>query len=330
MRRIGIVLPPGFRFSGLEILRDLAAMAEAYAADLYGETEPVQTISLQTLSLSGGSVVAADGRRVRVDGVLADAVLDGLYVADFEIDPAIWPAWLDAQDEALAVLGAVARRTGAVACAGAGVVLALEAGLGRSGPVAAAPFLVEAIRRGRRTAIDPTRTVVEATDFLSTAGLAGEPQLALRLIERAVTPHLAGVLARRIGAALPIEDTPDDAFAVTVLRPDDIVARARALIRAGFSHPMNLEAFALGLGVTPRTLARRFQSSIGMSPKAYQQHLRLASAQSMLVRTSRPVARIAAMVGYADTAFFCDLFKRRVGETPKAFRDRARRVSHPR
>ena len=92
------------------------------------------------------------------------------------------------------------------------------------------PFWSRPSGAGRRTAIDPTRTVVEATDFLSTAGLAGEPQLALRLIERAVTPHLAGVLARRIGAALPIEDTPDDAFAVTVLRPDDIVARARALI----------------------------------------------------------------------------------------------------
>jgi transcriptional regulator GlxA family with amidase domain len=109
-----------------------------------------------------------------------------------------------------------------------------------------------------------------------------------------------------------------------------MVSRARALIRSNFSRSLDLEAFALGLGVTPRTLARRFQTSIGMSPKAYHQHLRLASAQSMLVRTSRPVARIAAMVGYADTAFFCDLFKRRVGETPKAFRDRARRVSHPR
>lgn len=329
MRKIGILLPPGFRFAGLGIMRDLVAMAEAYAADLYAEIEPVQTISLEILSLHGGSVVAADGRRMRVDGVLADAVLDGLYVADFVIDPATWPDWIEAHGGALRVLGAVARRTPVVACAGAGVVLALEAGLARSGPVAAAPFLVEAIRRGRRTAIDPTQTVVEAPGLLSAAGLAGEPQLALRLIERAVTPHLAGVLARRIGAALPIEDTPDDAFAVTVLRPDDLVARARTLIRAGFSRPMNLEAFALDLGVTPRTLARRFQTSIGMSPKAYHQHLRLASAQSMLVRTSRPVARIAAMVGYADTAFFCDLFKRRVGETPKAFRDRARRTSHP-
>ena len=330
MRRLGILLTPGVRRGGPGILADLVAMTQRYTDTLYGDVEPIQAVSLGLFTGDGHPVIAGDGTRLAVEGALADAALDGLYVADFEA-PTMegWPDWRAANDAAISAIEKAVRGGCVLACAGAGVILALEAGVGAAGPVAAPPHLVPLIRRGRKTAIDPTATVVQAGTLLSAAGLGAEPALALRLIERAVTPNLGAVLAPRTGIEPVAHGVDDDAFAVTVLRPDDLVARARQSMRARFSHSIDLAAFAAEMGVTPRTLSRRFHASVGMSPKAYQQHLRLAAAQSMLKRTTRPVARIAALVGYSDTPFFVALFQRRVGMTPAAFRRQARDASHP-
>lgn len=324
-----MLLTPGCRLAGLEILRDLVERANGYGARLYEDVEAVRTASIALLSQDGRPVLAADRRRVPVDGALADARIDALYIPEFVFEPAGWTERLRLAEPELAVLRRVGRSVVVTACVGSAVLLAVEAGLTSAGPVSAHRSLVSPLRRGRRISIDPTTTVVEAPGLLTTSGLAGEASLGLRLIEMLITPHLARVLAREIGAPMTSTAAIADPFAVNTLQADDLVIRACEAIKAAFSRPIDLKAFAASLGVSPRTLTRRFQTSIGMGPKAYQQHLRLASAQTMLIRTTRPVARIAAMVGYADPAFFVGLFKARVGETPSAFRRRGRASSHP-
>jgi transcriptional regulator GlxA family with amidase domain len=328
MKRIGVLAPPGARGGGLAILRDLTAMTHDYVRELYDDAEPIRALQTVLLGVDGDAVQMADGTRLAPEERLGARPLDGLYICDFAEPAGDWTEWLSGHAELRAGVAAAGEATPWVAAAGRGVVLALEAGLGARGPVAATPQMARRVRGARRIAIEPAMPVVEAPGLMSAAGLGAEPQLALRLIERVVTPNLASVLSLRAGIVPAGVVHEPDAFAVPVMKPDDLVERACRSLKARFSHPVDMTALAAELGVTPRTLARRFSASLGMGPKAYQQHLRLASAQSMLARTTRPIARIAALVGYADTPFFVELFQRRVGTSPAEFRRRARGSSH--
>lgn len=324
------MLLPNCRWSGLAVVRDLVQVAEAYTRSLYSDVEPVTAIVERVLTPDGGQAHGADGRKLAADGPLGLIDIDALYIADFTPPtPTELDAWLANMSEVIKKLRQVSSAI-PVAAVGSGVFLALEAGLGLSGPVAAPPHLASLVRhKRRRQAIDPTQTVVVAPDLLSTSGLGGEPELALALLDRCVSSNLTSVLASRTAIPDRTAKGPElDGFAVPLLKPDDLVAKACLSLRTQFSHPIELRQLASELGVTARTLNRRFQASLGMGPKAYLQHLRVAAARSQLERTTRPVARISALVGYADTAFFIRMFRSRLGVTPAQYRQQVRSGSH--
>ena len=75
--------------------------------------------------------------------------------------------------------------------------------------------------------------------------------------------------------------------------------------------------------MSERTLARRFELSLGMSPIDYLQTLRIEAAKQMLLRSNRKVDRIGYLVGYADPGFFKKLFRARTGMSPTEFRRRS-------
>lgn len=331
MRRIGVLLAPRCRWAGLAVVRDLVGLTEAYTRSLYEGLDLIRAAQVRVLTVDGAEAVGADGRRMAVDAALGETPLDALYIADFEAPrPGGLGAWRRETAKLIDALGNLDRSI-PTAAVGTGVVLALEAGRGLAGPVAAPPHLVGLIRDGRRgMVIDPTQTVVTAPDLISGAGLGAEPELALALFERCLSSNLGAVLAATAGMPdRPGEPSEADVFIAPMHQPDDLVAKVCRAIRWRFAARIELKGLAAEFGVTPRTLTRRFQTSLGMGPKAYQQHLRIAAARVQLERTTRPVARIAALVGYLDTTFFVALFKARVGVTPLEYRRQARRGSHP-
>ena len=54
----------------------------------------------------------------------------------------------------------------------------------------------------------------------------------------------------------------------------------------------------------------------------YLERLRIDRAREHLVMTGRPIAEIAAAVGFADPDWFARVFKRRTGVSPRGFRAR--------
>ena len=67
-------------------------------------------------------------------------------------------------------------------------------------------------------------------------------------------------------------------------------------------------------------LARLFRQQRGVSFTDYLRELRMQKAADLLRRTLLPVYRIAAGVGYEDPSRFAAHFRRRFGQTPRAFR----------
>nr|WP_240919758.1 helix-turn-helix transcriptional regulator [Oceanimonas sp. MB9] len=85
---------------------------------------------------------------------------------------------------------------------------------------------------------------------------------------------------------------------------------------------MRVGQVACRLGISSRTLERRLQQQIGLSPAFYQLCVRMQAARLQLARPKASLAQVALSCGYYDQAHFTHAFRRFVGGTPAEYRKR--------
>jgi len=100
------------------------------------------------------------------------------------------------------------------------------------------------------------------------------------------------------------------------------VKRAIEYLDTHATAPVTMPVLSKKLAVSERTLARKFQSQVGMSPLAYLQTRRISHAKQLLENSSLSLDRIVERCGYTDIASFRKLFTRLVGMTPREYRSR--------
>ena len=81
-----------------------------------------------------------------------------------------------------------------------------------------------------------------------------------------------------------------------------------------------LEAWARSINVSPRTLARRFQSETGLSFGAWRQQARVLEAMGRL-GGGEPVTQVALDLGYESVSAFSAMFRRATGAPPSAMKN---------
>ena len=101
---------------------------------------------------------------------------------------------------------------------------------------------------------------------------------------------------------------------------DELIADAQIEIIRDLRAIPSVPRLADRLGVSSRTLARRFKMATGLSISEYTLQRRLDEAQSLLRRTNLSVTEIAFAVGLADPSHFTRVFKRLLGLTPTRYR----------
>ena len=97
--------------------------------------------------------------------------------------------------------------------------------------------------------------------------------------------------------------------------------RLRALCEAVLDDPARhatLPGWAAESGASVRTVARLFRQELGTTFAAWRQQVLLAKALSMAAR-KRPMAHIAAELGYASASAFSAMVRRSVGVSPSRF-----------
>jgi AraC-like DNA-binding protein/mannose-6-phosphate isomerase-like protein (cupin superfamily) len=85
---------------------------------------------------------------------------------------------------------------------------------------------------------------------------------------------------------------------------------------------MTLEAWADETGASPRTLARLFESKLGLSFAAWRQRVRFHNALEAIV-AGDPIARVAERNGYRSSSAFAAAFRKVMGYAPRSLRDAA-------
>ncbi|TDY49683.1 helix-turn-helix protein [Alicyclobacillus sacchari] len=100
------------------------------------------------------------------------------------------------------------------------------------------------------------------------------------------------------------------------------------VIESNYDSDLDVASLAARVFLSPSYLSKRFKSETGMTIREFIVQTRLNKAKDMLLHDFHLKAyEVGAHVGYPDPTYFNKLFKRQVGLTPKAFRDRAVRQS---
>ncbi|MEU8825381.1 helix-turn-helix domain-containing protein [Streptomyces sp. NPDC048636] len=84
--------------------------------------------------------------------------------------------------------------------------------------------------------------------------------------------------------------------------------------------PLTVDDIAARVGVSPRTLARRFVDQIGIAPGRWLLQQRVTAARALLEETDLPVEAIATRVGLSSAANLRRRFHAMVHTTPAAYR----------
>lgn len=97
--------------------------------------------------------------------------------------------------------------------------------------------------------------------------------------------------------------------------PTAPIGLAREFIDTHFASAFSLQTLSHLTGLSVYHLVRSFKRAVGLSPLAYRNQQRIASAKAMLVQ-GVPIAEVALSVGYADQSHFTRHFQKVVGLSP--------------
>ncbi|HEX4985545.1 MAG TPA: AraC family transcriptional regulator [Burkholderiales bacterium] len=104
---------------------------------------------------------------------------------------------------------------------------------------------------------------------------------------------------------------------------DRFVGRALSLLHADPARAWTVDDLAREVGLSRSALAERFGDYLGQPPMQYLTSWRLHTAARLLRTEDKPVALVAAHVGYDSEAAFNRAFKREFGAPPASWRRNA-------
>ncbi|MBN8605573.1 MAG: helix-turn-helix domain-containing protein [Caulobacterales bacterium] len=322
-RKVAVLALPGCHHGGVGTALDLCHLANRYTHALFaGQDGPKSAMRAVLITRDGAPARFADGRSVAVDAAMDEAdVYDIVLVPSFEAgSDAKLARLLGAASDVSAWLRAQRRRGARIAASGAGVLVVAQSGL-LDGGEAANPIEHAALMRRRfpRVRADGGADLVRWSGVHTANAIAAEPSLMLRVLEDAVSPILSDHLSKwtRISDAT-------FGFETAVSGGDDVVDRAQAWLQERFTQKCKITDLAQAMALSQKTLTRRFNDKLGVTPQAYLQSLRVEAAKRQLTHTNRRVERIANLVGYGDVGFFKEKFAELVGASPSVYRARMR------
>ncbi len=105
---------------------------------------------------------------------------------------------------------------------------------------------------------------------------------------------------------------------------DPVVASALHVLHERPDHDWTVGDLAREVAVSRSTLATRFTELVGESPIRYLTRWRMQRATQLLVESRKPAGEIGHAVGYQSPYAFTRAFTRELGESPSAYRTRAR------
>ena len=307
--RVALLASDGCFSSALTALIDVLSTAEAQRPDVDPSIPPIR------IDVAGTSRTITTGAGLTVPVTMHLSELQGV---DVVVVPALGTMTAEDTLSALAVrsnrviisiLDDLDPDVTTVAAACTGVFTLAESGLLDRRRATTSWWLGAAFRSRYPSVLLDLGSMVVADAGVMTAGAAfAHIDLALALVRR-VSPCLAEYVAR----LLVIDERASQSAYIVVdhLNHNDPLVRAfEQQARACLGEALDVRKLAAAIGTSPRTLERRTQTALGMSPLALVQRLRAERAVHLLRTTPQSVDQIAPQVGYANASTLRSLLRR--------------------
>ena len=104
------------------------------------------------------------------------------------------------------------------------------------------------------------------------------------------------------------------------------LCRARDMLLEPTEARRAIAEIASEVGISPSHLIRQFEAVFGITPHQFRIESRLDLAKRLLASGQYSVTDVCMEVGFSSLGSFSTLFVTRVGESPSAYRRRARSV----
>lgn len=159
------------------------------------------------------------------------------------------------------------------------------------------------------------RGVEELTDMTGLQRLGGLFQLFHRVLH-------ADVADAQLVAERPFDLTGVD-------EDEEAIRRALSYIHANYREPITLPDLLRLTSMSRTTFSRKFLATTNTCFTSYLNRLRLQAVCRELISSSHPIGGVALDHGFTQLSFFNRIFRRELGMSPKAYRERgaAQRVA---
>ncbi|MBL0219794.1 MAG: helix-turn-helix domain-containing protein [Myxococcales bacterium] len=171
-------------------------------------------------------------------------------------------------------------------------------------------------RRFPRVELRADRMVIDSGGTITAGSAFAHADLMLAVVARVASPSLANLAARYL-----VLDSRASQAQYMVMEHlasyDPLLRTLEEFVTANIDRQVSLADLARAAGTSPRTLARKVEAGLGMTPLGLVQRVRVAHATHLLETTRLAVEEVAARVGYADSAAFRRIFRKHTGASPR-------------
>lgn len=169
--------------------------------------------------------------------------------------------------------------------------------------------------------VDPDILYAQDGTIISSAGTAAGIDACLHLVRVELGAAIANRIARRMVVS-PHRQGGQKQFIETPVptRVDRSLQPTLDWVSANLQNPITVQVIADAMGVSSRTLTRRFVNEIGSAPKEWLTRQRVAWAQELLEETGLPVEQIASDAGFGSAPLLRHHFTRATSITPTEYR----------
>lgn len=174
-----------------------------------------------------------------------------------------------------------------------------------------------------KTNLDIDKILINDGDLITAGGLMAWVDLGLELIAQFSSP----TLMRTVGKTMVVDTARREQRFYKRFSPqrdhgDQTILNLQTHLESHYHLPITVSDMADFCGLEARSFLRRFTKCCQLTPKLYQQHLRIQKACDLLEGTPQTIDQISYHVGYEDISAFRRTFVKLMGLTPRDFRNR--------